>query len=298
MEPSTGGTGPALPRTIPVADGRILTVRPISPDDADGLRLLYEGLTSEDRYRRFFSAFHPSREFLDKWCHIAEAGGAAVVVEVDRPVPHLVAEAGYARLPSGDGDFAITIAPEWRGWLGPYLLATLVEVAAADGVPNLQADILVENRTMLALVRHRGYAVLDHDGFTIVRVAIGVRHRMPVWTDPHEAPRVLVEAPSGRWHAEEAVRAAGFSVITCPGPDAMAPGRCPVLSGDPCPLVEGADVVVVALHPDRPTTAALLAGHRCHGGGQGVVVEDPGTSAQAVVAALRVLFPKPSAEAR
>ena len=42
----------------------------------------------------------------------------------------LVAEAGYALLPDGNGEFALTVAAGWRGWLGPYLLDAIVTAAA------------------------------------------------------------------------------------------------------------------------------------------------------------------------
>ena len=90
----------------------------------------------------------------------------------------LVAEAGYARLPDGNGEFALTIASGWRGWLGPYLLDALVAAAAARGVPNLQADILLTNVRMLALVKQRGYVTLRRQG-PEVRVAIDAAQSRP-----------------------------------------------------------------------------------------------------------------------
>ena len=39
----------------------------------------------------------------------------------------LVGEAGYTLLSDGDGELAITVDPEWRGWLGSWLLDALVD---------------------------------------------------------------------------------------------------------------------------------------------------------------------------
>lgn len=83
-----------------------------------------------------------------------------------------------AILPDGNGEFALTVADGWRGWLGPYLLDALVAVAAARGVPNLQADILVSNIRMLALVSNRGYVTLDREA-SQVRVAIDAAQPRP-----------------------------------------------------------------------------------------------------------------------
>jgi len=62
----------------------------------------------------------------------------------------------------------------WQGRrLGRYLLGALVAAAAARGVPNLQADVMLSNARMLALLRHRGYLTLHRDEFSEMRIAIG-----------------------------------------------------------------------------------------------------------------------------
>jgi hypothetical protein len=166
------GAAEGVLATVSLPGGRTLTVRAVTEADVDGLGALFEGLSDEDRYYRFFNLFHPGRKFLEKLTRAGEEGGYRLVAIVSGPGDTLVAEAGYAILPSGDGEFALTVAPGWRGWLGPYLLDVLVAVAAARGVPNLQADILVANVRMLSLVAHRGYVTIDRDQFSEMRVAI------------------------------------------------------------------------------------------------------------------------------
>jgi hypothetical protein len=158
--------------TLSLPDGRTLTVRTVTETDLEGLNALFEGLSDEDRYHRFFNLYHPDRKFLEQMTRAEDEGGYRLVAVVSGPKDSLVAEAGYAILPDGDGEFALTVASGWRGWLGPYLLDALVAAAAARGVPNLQADILLDNLRMLALVSHRGYTTLDRDQFSEVRVAI------------------------------------------------------------------------------------------------------------------------------
>jgi hypothetical protein len=157
--------------TVLLSGGRTLTVRTINRADVERLNALFEGLSAEDRYRRFFGFSHPRRTFLEQMTRAAEEGGYRLVAVVSGPEDTIVAEAGYAMLPDGDGEFALTIAAGWRGWLGPYLLDALVAAAAARGVPNLQADILLENAPMLALVARRGYVTLDRESSQL-RVAI------------------------------------------------------------------------------------------------------------------------------
>jgi hypothetical protein len=47
--------------------GELLTVRPVTPADVDGLVALYDGLSEDDRYRRFFTGTCPPRRV--SWRH-------------------------------------------------------------------------------------------------------------------------------------------------------------------------------------------------------------------------------------
>jgi hypothetical protein len=256
-------------RRISLSHGRALVIRPVQPSDVDGLIALYDGLSDDDRYLRFFSLYHPNRPFFERLAAAAERGGYRLVVMLTGERGdeiRMVAEAGYSPCPDGDGELEITVSEGWRGWLGPYLLDALVECAADRGVPNLRADILLTNRAMLAVVRARGYVVSRRPDWSVVSVLIGTSDRPAAWPAGHEKARVLVEAPGGRWPAEEEARAAGLDVLTCPGPSDDRQ-RCPVLAGRPCPLAAAADVVVVARPPDDDRWRSLLESHaRLHPG--------------------------------
>ncbi len=251
-------------RSVALEEGKTLVVRPATADDADALAALYEHLDDSDRYLRFFSHYRPPRSFFDQLATLADRGGyelVAVVRDASEKEAGLVAEAGYA--PSnegGDPELAITVAEGWRGWLGPFLLDALVEVAAARGVHNLRAEILLTNGPMLALVRARGYVTLDHAGWSSVSVRIGTEGCTPTWHDGATGQRVLVEASGGRWTGEDQARAAGLHVLVCPGPGAY-PSHCPALEGRACPLAAGADGIIVVPRPDDPRWTALLDAH-------------------------------------
>lgn len=259
---------PAPPvRTAHLPGGPILTVRRMVPGDADALARLYDGLSDDDRYRRFFSLYKPDRAAVENWAADNDHGKIrlTVVVSADDGTgpPRLVGDGLCVPLPDGDGEFALTVAEGWRGWLGPYLLDTLAEVAAEQGMRNLQADILNENRRMMAVVRARGYAVMDHPDFTQTRVTTGTGPPTPAWPPVRRRPRVLVEARGTRSALHRSLQQSGFEVITCPGPGR----RCPLMAGRPCPLVLEADAVVFAVPADDPQAPALVAGHgRIHPG--------------------------------
>lgn len=280
MAGPTTTPSPTLPRHLALPGGRTLTIRAVEPGDAAGLASLYAGLAETDVYRRFFSGHPPPGSFIDDMTQVAGRGGVGLVAVLSgaqaapgepgagadgaaAPVvggaDRIVAEASYEPLADGAGELGITVAEGARGWLGPYLLDVLVTEAAARGVPQLRADVLVDNRRMLAVLRGRGYAVLAHDDRpAVLRVAISTAGRVPQWPGPHDRARVLVEVPGGHWHAEEAARAAGFAVVACPGPR-RGWAHCPAVTGEPCPLVAGADLVVDAVPGD--TGRSLLAHH-------------------------------------
>jgi hypothetical protein len=110
--------------------------------------------------------------------------------------------------------------------------------------------------------------VLDHPDWTVVHVAIGAAHRMPVWPANAGRPRLLVESPGlAEWPGTAAARASGFSVITCPVSSAVRYRRCPAVAGAACPLASGADAILVTVGTDDPAATALLDAHsRVHAG--------------------------------
>jgi GNAT superfamily N-acetyltransferase len=171
-EPGADAVGGVV-ATVGRRDGRALTVRTVTEADVDGLDALFQGLSDEDRHHRFFSLRPPARKFVEQMARAADQGGYRLVAVASGAGEALVAEAGYALLPDGDGEFALTVAPGWRGCrLGRYLLGAIVAAAAARGVPNLQADIMLGNARMLALVRDRRYITLRRDEFSDIRIAI------------------------------------------------------------------------------------------------------------------------------
>jgi acetyltransferase len=178
--PSVASSMAWLDTRAPVefADGRSITFRPIVPSDGEALRDLFEQLSPVDRYRRFFNAYHPRREFCVEQASVWARGGARFVAVLHTPGDErLIAEAGYSLTKAGAGEVSVTVASGWRGWLGPYLLDTLVEHAAAVGARQLEADVLAENRSMLALLRSRGAVVIGRDGFSQLRMRFPTANR-------------------------------------------------------------------------------------------------------------------------
>jgi hypothetical protein len=255
--------GGAFGEVLDLCDGRTIEVRATRAGDGPLLHDFYTPLPTHDVYRRFFSAWHPSEDWCEEWATVGERGGFGVLALLNEASGEnrVIAEAGYAMRRDGDGDLAVTVDPEWRGWLGAYLVDVLVRHAAANGIENLQAEVLLENRPMLTVLRHRGAVNLEHvDGE--VRLTIGTHGYVPSWPVEADGVRILVEVGSGRWAGESAAAEAGAVTAMCSGPARRTRRPCPLLAGEPCPLAERADAIVVLLDPDDPTTDELIAAHR------------------------------------
>ena len=187
MEAEPGAPRVAGCRSTSLPGGRRLEIRPVEDGDLDGPVELFARLSLDDRHRRFFSVYEPSREIVEHYVETAAGGRGCVLVACEHNArEEVVGEASYFLQPDGSGELAITVAPDRRGWLGAYLLDALVEAATAAGVPRLEADILLENRPMWALVRRRGFVHIAGPDTGITRVAISAAE--PLGPDAQRDP--------------------------------------------------------------------------------------------------------------
>ena len=248
-----------LPRRILLTGRRSIIVRSAQPDDEQRLAAFYDDLGPDDRHLRFLSRRRPPRDVIRALVN-PQRDEVRLVAELhDDGASRVVAEAGYSMTSNGNGEFAIAVAPQWRNWLGPYLLDITVDLAGNNRVPNLEAEVHDANAFLQALMQARGCVLLSDDPRGARRLMIGTGEDGPTWSRDDTRPRVLVESPSGRSHVTEEMRRAGMSTIVCPGPRTDRP--CPALTGSRCALAEGADVVVVPHMPTSPEWEAIVRGH-------------------------------------
>ncbi len=270
--------------------GATLTLRVANVGDLGGVRRLYEGLSIEDRHRRFHASV-PGDRVLARWLTCDDTG-MAVVVEADIPGARreIVAEAGFRRADDGEAEFAITVDPCWRGGLGIWVLEHLQGLARERGFDHLAAHVFADNQPMRGLLERLGYATIDRPDRESMRALVGTDDTIPGWLDATR-PRVLVESDGGHWFAEQALRDAGYDVAVCPGPRGRR-SPCPLLEGRDCRLAGGADLIITALR--GPEGRQLQRAHdRQPGSAQrldGASVPTTGSGA-AAVEAVRALLP-------
>jgi GNAT superfamily N-acetyltransferase len=149
-------------------DGLRYRVRPIRPDDGPRLVALHERLSPRSRHLRFFSP-HPtlSAAEVDRFSQVDYLDRLALVATVGKTI---IGVGRYDRLPGGgeaEVAFVVDDAYQHHG-VGSELLDELADAALPRGVAAFRADTLVENRAMLDVFHHAGYAVTSDTAFGIV----------------------------------------------------------------------------------------------------------------------------------
>jgi RimJ/RimL family protein N-acetyltransferase len=144
-----------LTSTITLRDGAQVRVRPIRPDDEPRLVDLYERLSQDTRYQRFFSVM---QRLPPDWAHFLanvdyERRFALVVEQPSDPA--LIAVGRYE--PSdepGVAELAVVVQDGWQGrGVGSVLMDGLLREATSHGMTRFRAYVLGQNRRMLRLLR-------------------------------------------------------------------------------------------------------------------------------------------------
>jgi RimJ/RimL family protein N-acetyltransferase len=134
-------------------DDRALTVREIEIGDVERLRRMFNRLSADSVYRRFFSPVQePSRSAL-LWLATVDHHDRDALVALDGD--EIVGVARYdARPGSRTAEIAVTVEDAWqhRG-LGKRLTLRLARRAIDRGFEAFEATLLPDNRPALGLLR-------------------------------------------------------------------------------------------------------------------------------------------------
>ncbi len=147
-------------RRVALRDGTLARVRPIRADDEPRLAALYERLSRDTRYQRFFSV---RQRLPPDWvrflANVDYRARLALVVESPADPDALIAVARYEPAPGepGTAEVAFVVQDGWqdRG-LGTILFGDLLAAAAVNGIERFRAWVLADNRRMLDLIARLG----------------------------------------------------------------------------------------------------------------------------------------------
>lgn len=159
-----------LVRDVETRNGKIVRLRPIQPEDGEGLMEFHQHLSLRTVYRRFFFV-HPklSAAEIEHFTHVDYVNRLALVVEHDGL---LVAVGRYDRTPgTADAEVAFVVADEFQHHgLGTILLEHLAEAAWKNGISVFVAQTLAENRDMLDVFMKSGFQVTSSRDYGTVSV--------------------------------------------------------------------------------------------------------------------------------
>ena len=150
-----------LARKRTLADGRVVTIRPIRADDEVQTRDFYDHLSQESRQMRFMKFVKAlSDRLIHFFTHIDYAQHMAFVCEAEVDgKPALVGEARYVANPDGRScEFGVVIADDWHGsGIAGLLMEALIRAARAQRLETMEGLVLRDNHDMLKFVRALGF---------------------------------------------------------------------------------------------------------------------------------------------
>jgi len=163
----------ALP--LALDDGTPVTLRAVRRDDGPKIRRAFHTLGPETIHARFFDS--RAVVTVEELTHITGVDfrrDAALLVTLGEGADEIViGGASYFALDGGDpplsAELAFTIVDGYQGHgMGNLLMKHIVEIARANGLTYLEADLLADNIPMLHVFQHTGLPmVLRRDPPTI-----------------------------------------------------------------------------------------------------------------------------------
>jgi GNAT superfamily N-acetyltransferase len=176
----TSGTYPgADEQDVALKDGTAMHLRPIREGDEAGLLALYDRLSPESLYFRFFAvpdkdagkaAYLTHVDYEERYAVVAEAAGAIVGVArwerlADRP---------------GHAEVAFTVADEFQGrGLGGILFRRLAALARGREITIFEAEVLKNNERMLRVFERSGLPTVTRDQGSVLTILMALDPAAP-----------------------------------------------------------------------------------------------------------------------
>jgi acetyltransferase len=153
--------------------GEVL-IRPIRPEDEAMMARFHATVSERSVYLRYFHMLpfdtRVAHERLARICFIDYDREMVLVAEREGEI---VAVGRLVREDqANNAEFAVLISDKFQGHgLGTELLKRLIEIARADGLARVVADILGENRQMIEICKLLGFH-LEYAGENVVKAEL------------------------------------------------------------------------------------------------------------------------------
>jgi len=162
-------------------EGKVVTIRPIRPEDEPLMIRFHETLSERSVYMRYFNELKLSQrikhERLSRICFIDYDREMALVVEYRNPKTNERDILGVGRLSKLHGkdeaEFAILIADKAQGQgLGKELLSRLLQVARQERIQHVAGHILPDNAAMQHICKQLGFQLNYRSDLNAIRAEI------------------------------------------------------------------------------------------------------------------------------
>jgi acyl-CoA synthetase (NDP forming)/GNAT superfamily N-acetyltransferase len=143
--------------TVVLGNGDTAVIRPLTPDDSEALAEFHRRQSRDSIYRRFFSPKPElTQQDLDHFTDVDMVDRVALAVESHG---QLVAWASYEKWPGrSEAEVAFMVDDGHQGQgIATLLLEHLATIAASHGIDHFTAEVLADNRPMLAVFAKAGW---------------------------------------------------------------------------------------------------------------------------------------------
>lgn len=155
--------GEAMQTSKLLGNGTLLNFRPIHPTDESRVRELVYNLSQETIYYRFMSHQQKfSSEQIHDFVYVDHRKDVAIVGVVPEAHGEDIVAVGryYLDERTNRAEVAFVLRDEWQGQgIGTFLFKHLVTIAKNNGISGFTAEVLRENKGMLAIFHKSGYKV-------------------------------------------------------------------------------------------------------------------------------------------
>ena len=161
-----------LRTTYLLNDGTLLNFRPIHPTDEPRMRDLFHKLSAATIYYRFmgYQKFVSRRQIQD-FVYIDHRNDVTIVGTL--PEAHgedIIAIGSYYLDPKTNlAEVAFTVSDKWQNnGIGTFLLKHLMRIARRNGIRGFTAEVLVENKSMQAVINKSNTKVRSKVGNNVI----------------------------------------------------------------------------------------------------------------------------------
>ena len=155
-------------------DGMAIHLRPIRGDDGPGLLALYDRLSPESLYFRFFAVLAKDSGKAEYLARVDYDRRYALVAETEGAIVGVARWERFADRPS-HAEVAFTVADAFQGrGLGSLLFQRLAALARARQITVFEAEVLKNNERMLRLFARTGLTSATRDGGSVLTILLAL----------------------------------------------------------------------------------------------------------------------------